>query len=137
MSDVVPMLSYENGAAAMDWLIEAFGFVEVERWLDDEGGLAHGELRVGDGRIFLATPNKSYQNPLRHREECATAAVWQQDPWVIDGVFVAVDAIEEHYARALAAGATMLSPIEESVPGLIYRVEDIEGHRWMFAQKPQ
>ena len=33
MSSVVPMIAYENGNAAMDWLIEAFGFVEADRRL--------------------------------------------------------------------------------------------------------
>jgi uncharacterized glyoxalase superfamily protein PhnB len=97
--------------------------------------LAHGELRAGDGHIFLATPNRAYRNPRHHGEECALAHAWLQDPWVIDGVFVAVDDIHAHYQQALASGAHMLSPIVESAPGLIYRTEDIEGHRWMFAQR--
>ena len=28
---VIPMIAYENGPAAMDWLRRAFGFVERDR----------------------------------------------------------------------------------------------------------
>ena len=52
---VVPMLSYADGPAAMDWLADAFGFVEEERWLDGVV-LAHGEMSTPWGRIMLATP---------------------------------------------------------------------------------
>lgn len=31
MTDVVPMVSYEDCAAAADWLVRAFGFEEVDR----------------------------------------------------------------------------------------------------------
>ena len=41
---VIPMLAYEDGAAAIDWLVEAFGFAERERWADDDGTIVHAEL---------------------------------------------------------------------------------------------
>jgi uncharacterized glyoxalase superfamily protein PhnB len=40
----------------------------------------------------------------------------------------------EHYARSKAAGATILSPLGDAVPGRRYRAKDVEGHRWMFLQ---
>jgi uncharacterized glyoxalase superfamily protein PhnB len=55
---------------------------------------------------------------------------------VIDGVHVYVDDIDAHFARAQAAGATVLSAIEDGPPGRRYRAEDLEGHRWMFMQRP-
>ena len=56
-ADVVPMMAYRDGAAAMDWLGAAFGFREKARWLDDDGVLTHGEMMAGRGLIMLATPN--------------------------------------------------------------------------------
>ena len=60
MSDqpaVVPMLAYENGPAAMDWLARAFGFREVVRMLAPDGRLSHGEMATGEeGLIMLAAP---------------------------------------------------------------------------------
>lgn len=43
------MLAYENGPAAMDWLIDAFGFTEKARWLEPDGRLSHGELSMASG----------------------------------------------------------------------------------------
>ncbi len=134
-SDTIPMLSYEDGPAAMDWLAHAFGFQESARWLDDDGHLSHGEMVTGSGQIMLATPTSAYESPKHHREHCAAAANWSQVPWVLNGVLVYVDNIDEHYAQAKAAGATLLSPLEEGFPGRRYRAEDLEGQRWMFMQR--
>ncbi|MFI9487450.1 VOC family protein [Promicromonospora sp. NPDC052451] len=130
---VVPMLSYQDGAAAMDWLIEAFGFREAERQLDDDGHLAHGELDVEGGRVMLSEL-ASYEGPTAHRTHCTAADAWLSTPWVIDGVLVHVADVEAHYERARAAGAGLLSGIEDAPYGRLYRAEDVEGHRWMFLQ---
>jgi uncharacterized glyoxalase superfamily protein PhnB len=55
-------------------------------------------------------------------------------PWVVDGVWAQVDDLDAHFERASAAGATMLSEIEDGPAGRLYRTEDPEGHRWMFAE---
>ena len=47
MQDVVPMLTYEDGPAAMDWLAVAFGFQEITRMLNADGSLSHGEMLAG------------------------------------------------------------------------------------------
>jgi uncharacterized glyoxalase superfamily protein PhnB len=136
MTDVIPMLTYENGTAAMDWLARAFGFQEVTRWLDDGGALSHGEMSTGNGRIMLASPTPDYENPRHHRENCERAMAWLAVPWVIDGVLVYVDDVEAHFEQSRDAGAMMLTGLEDGPPGKRYRVEDIEGHRWMFMQRP-
>jgi uncharacterized glyoxalase superfamily protein PhnB len=56
----VPMLTYADGPAAMDWLVAAFGFIERARWLDDDGRVAHGELDTGDGLVMIASTNPAY-----------------------------------------------------------------------------
>jgi len=133
--DVIPMLDYEDGPAAMDWLATAFGFREITRWLREDGALDHGEMMAGNGRIMLATATAAYESPKHHREHCESARAWQDNPWVIDGVLVYVDDVDAHFARAVAAGATILSVLEDGFPGRRYRVEDPEGHRWMFMQR--
>jgi uncharacterized glyoxalase superfamily protein PhnB len=132
---VVPMLAYADGAAAMAWLSSAFGFEERERWLDESGVLTHGEMSTGRGLVMLATPTPDYEGPRLHRSHCRAAAAWHAAPWVIDGVLVYVDDVVAHFDRAEAAGASMLSGIEAGPEGSrLYRVEDLEGHRWMFMQ---
>lgn len=132
---VIPMISYEDGVAALDWLANAFGFRERTRMLGRNGSLAHGEMETGDGLIMLATPTPDYEGPKRHREHCERARKWSTVPWVIDGLLVYVDDLSEHYARAKNAGATILSEPEDGPPGRRYRAEDLEGHRWMFMQR--
>jgi uncharacterized glyoxalase superfamily protein PhnB len=130
---VIPMLSYQDGVTAMDWLIEAFGFTEAERWLDDDGHLSHGELDAGGGRVMLSEL-ASYEGPSAHRKHCTAADAWLSTPWVIDGVLVHVSDVDAHFARARAAGAGLLSEVEDAPYGRLYRAEDVEGHRWMFLQ---
>jgi uncharacterized glyoxalase superfamily protein PhnB len=133
--DVIPMIAYEDGPAAMDWLARVFGFRERTRMIGNDGRLAHGEMETGGGLIMLATPSPDYEGPRRHREHCARARNWSNVPWVIDGVLVYVDRINEHFDRAKREGATILSELEEGYPGRRYRAEDLEGHRWMFMQR--
>ena len=134
--EVVPMLAYEDGPAAMDWLAKAFGFDEVGRILGPDGRLSHGEMMTGEeGMIMLATPSPHYQSPRHHRESCEAAARWSEVPYVVDGVLVYVWDVDAHFERARAAGATILSPVESGGPGKRYRAEDLEGHRWMFMQR--
>lgn len=132
----VPMLAYEDGLAAMDWLTRAFGFRETMRMLTKDGRLSQGEMEAGDGGVIMvANPTPAYQSPKHHRESCDSAAAWSQVPYIIDGVLVYVDDVDAHYERARGAGATILSGVETTQFGKRYRAEDLEGHRWMFTER--
>lgn len=132
---VVPMLSYEDVGRAADWIVEAFGFEEIERY-GDERTVTHVTLKLDDGTVYLGNPGPDYRGPRRLAETCEAARRMLETPYVVDGVMVQVVDIEAHYERARAAGATILTELEDN-PGIgqrQYRVEDIEGHRWMFVQ---
>lgn len=131
----VPMISYEDVGAAVDWLCAAFGFRESdERYTDDEGRVTHAELELDGATVMLGWPGPAYRSPARHAGECEQAARWLATPWVIDGVQVEVDDIDAHLERARAAGATILRELEDQPFGRLYSAADIEGHRWMFVQ---
>jgi uncharacterized glyoxalase superfamily protein PhnB len=132
---VIPMISYEDGIAALEWLAKVFGFRETARLAGPDGRLSHGEMEAGNGLIMLASPTPDYQSPKRHREVCEQARKWSSVPWIIDGVLVYVDDLDAHFRRTKAAGARILSDIEEGPPGRRYRAEDLEGHRWFFFDK--
>jgi uncharacterized glyoxalase superfamily protein PhnB len=135
---IVPMLSYEDAAAAAEWLCAAFGFEEdaSARHTADDGRVTHAELAYDGSRVMLATPNADYRSPKHHRESCEQAARWLDNPWVIDGVFVEVADVDAHCERARAAGATILrDPNEPGVGFRVYTAEDPEGHRWMFGAR--
>jgi PhnB protein len=134
MTDVVPFIGYEDCAAAADWLARGFGFEELERF-EGDGRVTHVTLRAGDGLIFLGYPGTNYVNPLHLRERVEIVARMYEVPWVIDGVWVAVDDLDAHLAQARGAGARILSEPAETPHGRNYRAEDLEGHRWMFEQR--
>jgi uncharacterized glyoxalase superfamily protein PhnB len=133
--DVIPMIAYEDGPKAMDWLSSAFGFKERTRMVGEDGRLSHGEMQAGEGVIMLATPTPDYQAPRRHRAVCEPTQKWSSVPYIVDGVLVYVDDVNAHYARSKQGGATILSEPEADDYGKRYRAEDVEGHRWMFMQR--
>ena len=137
---ITPMIAYEDAAAAIDWLTEAFGFTEREgqRYTDENGVVGHAELELGGDIVMVATPNAEYQSPRTHRESCDAARRWLDNPWVVDGLFVEVDDVDTHHARAVEAGANVIRALEHSEDAgtRIYTAEDLEGHRWMFGQRP-
>ena len=131
----VPLLSYEDVGAAIDWLSSAFGFRESgERYTDDEGRVTHAELSFGDGEVMLGFASPHYRSPRRHAAECEHAARWLDNPYVVDGVLVHVDELDAHLERARAAGADILRGPDDQPFGRLYAAADVEGHRWMFVQ---
>ena len=134
---LVPFLGYEDAAAAIEWLCAAFDATEREesRSTDAGGRVLHAELDLEGSTIFLSTP-EGYVGSRKHRESCETEREMYENPWVIDGLWVEVDDVDAHHARAAAEGATIIRGLDE--PGIGYRIytaEDLEGHRWMFGQR--
>ena len=122
--EISPYLYYEDGAAAMDWLIQAFGFEEDMRMTSDDGRLDHGQLKLGDQIVMLGEPGSQYQSPKKRGG--ATA-----------GVHVYVDDVDAHFERAKAAGAEIhMEPTDQPYGDRRYDTEDPEGHNWFFAQRP-
>lgn len=134
--NIIPMIAYEDTPAAMDWLVRAFGFREVMRMTTPEGLVEHGELELSGERVMVATPTLDYRSPAHHAAECEATRRWLAVPYVVDGILVYVDDVDSHFTRAKVEGAQILSEVEDNPPGRLYRVADIEGHRWMFIQRP-
>jgi uncharacterized glyoxalase superfamily protein PhnB len=54
---------------------------------------------------------------------------------VTQNLYVRVDGLDEHFARAVAAGATVLEqPADQPYGDRRYGVTDPEGHHWYFAE---
>jgi uncharacterized glyoxalase superfamily protein PhnB len=132
---ITPFIGYEDAAKAIEFLENAFGFVEDRSArYEEDGAVGHAELSLEGATIYLSTP-KDYASPRSLRETSELARRAYDNPWVIDGHFVEVADVDAHCERARAAGATILREPEE--PGIghrIYTAEDLEGHRWMFGQ---
>ena len=133
----VPLLSYEDVAAAIDWLGEAFGFRERgQRYTERDGRVSHAELELGGAVVMLGWPGPDYQSPARHVEVCDHARKWSEVPYIVDGVLIYVDDIDRHYQQAKSAGAVILREPKDEPYGRLYNAADVEGHRWMFMQAP-
>jgi PhnB protein len=133
---VIPMLAYEDAGQAADWICRAFGFREVRRFTDDRDTVTDVLLERPDGAtVLVGHPNDAYEGPRKHAEHCATAAKWLDRAVIVDGLVVYVDDVEAHHGAAVKAGARIISGLETNPLQRQYRVEDLEGHRWMFATR--
>ena len=118
----VPYFSYQDAAAALDWLEQAFGFERSQDYRDDAGGVVHAELTFGGGSIMLGTGNPPGGDPAPS-ETSPTG----------HGVYVVVDDVDAHYQQARALGAVVVYPPEETEFGTRrYRALDVEGYEWSF-----
>lgn len=136
MQNIIPMLAYENGITAIDWLCKTFGFAKNEQMRFMEGErLAHAELSLNNNIIMLATPTADYISINKQRSENPQLNKIFSTQYIVNGLLVYVDDVDAHYKTAKENGAEILSEIEEGFPGKRYRCADLEGHRWMFMQK--
>ena len=85
---------------------------------------------------MLASGPPVMRTPQLVAKDTQSIREWLTVPWVVDGVLVYVDRVDAHHERAQSAGAKILSPPEDAPYGRLYRAEDLEGHRWMFMQRP-
>lgn len=111
-----PLLRYRDARAAIAFLAEAFGFAEHEV-TEHDGVVVHAELSYGTGIVMLGTLG-------------AGDGLWDLAP---NGVYVAVDDPDAHYARAVAAGAEIVMALTDTDYGSRnYAARDPEGNVWSF-----
>jgi uncharacterized glyoxalase superfamily protein PhnB len=125
-----PSLRYADARAAIDFLCRAFGFERHAVFTDDDDPsiVIHAELTFGDSMVMLssALPNES-----QRRYGFKTPA---QAGCITMSVSAVVENADEHYARAKAAGASIITEIHDNVgyPGRSYNAKDPEGNDWDF-----
>ncbi len=109
---IIPVLEYENVAAAITWFINTFGF--TERWRADNH---RAQLAFGGGAIVIREP-LSPGKPISRTS-----------------VLVRVKDVTAHYERAHKQGAEILRPPSNFPYGeRQYVVKDLGGHIWTFSQ---
>lgn len=128
---IIPYLIYKDAPKAIEWLCNAFNF---ERHLvipGQNGMISHAELKLDGIMIMLSsfTINKTneFSKLLKHPSE--TGGCETQAPYII----MEDSNLDEHYARAKAAGAKIIVDLrEEDYGGRNYSCADPEGHIWSF-----
>jgi uncharacterized glyoxalase superfamily protein PhnB len=87
-----------------------------------DGSVGHAELGLGDAVVMVSSEWRAagVVSPLRL-------------PALHAQVYVRVDDVDAHHARARAAGATIAAgPADQEYGERTYRAIDPEGQRWIF-----
>ena len=126
MPRITPHVFYDDPASALEWLAKAFGFETRLSMPGPDGAIMHAEMQVADSAIMMSPTSA---NELWKSPKSLAGSVTQ-------GLYVYVDNVDAHCARARTAGAKIHSELEDMFWGdRTYVVEDLEGHRWTFAQR--
>ena len=124
---VIPGLFYDDPGAAVDWLAKAFGFELRLSYTDDRGRIAYAEVELGEAVVAIRPARGHSPHDLSPRGAGGVNTAHLQ---------VAVPDVDAHCARATAAGARVLEPLEDKFYGSrAYVAEDCEGHRWSFESR--
>ncbi|WP_086819377.1 VOC family protein [Allokutzneria sp. NRRL B-24872] len=109
---VFPSLRYRDAAAAIPWLVSAFGLTERAVYADSDGVVRHAELGWQDNIIMIGTSERS------------TGAAW---------LYLTVADPDAHFAKAVAAGARVERDLADTDHGSReYTARDQEGNLWSF-----
>jgi uncharacterized glyoxalase superfamily protein PhnB len=112
LPNLFPALRYRDQPAAMEWLERAFGFKRHAVHANDDGTIVHAELKLGPGILMMGSaPEDTLGFSL----------------------YVYVEQLDAHYARARAAGAEIVRPLADTSYGTReYGARDLDGHLWFF-----
>jgi len=115
---IFPALRYQDAPAALEWLAKAFGFKKLMAAPLPDSGIAHAEMSLGNGAIMFGSMRHDPGNPWSAAKQ---------------GIYVYVDDVDAHYARAKAAGAEIIRELQSTPYGSReYSARDPEGHLWSF-----
>jgi uncharacterized glyoxalase superfamily protein PhnB len=121
---VTPHLIIRDAAKAMAFYKAAFGAEEICRMPGPDGKVMHAEVRIGDSIVMLADefPQWNCQGPQARGGTTVSLHVYVQNA-------------DAAFAKAVAAGATVMMPLENMFWGDRYgKLVDPFGHEWAIAQ---
>ena len=122
MTEIIPYLFYRDVPAALQFLARAFGFTEEMRTGTPNGGM-HAQMLLDGQRIMMGQPAKAGYAGMDSPAQAGTATM---------GVFVYIDDVDAHHAKASAAGAEVTTPPYDESYGRTYAAKDLDGHLWFF-----
>ena len=120
---VNPYLIVDNAAGAMEFYQKAFGAQEVMRLGPPGGKIMHAEVQIGDSKLMFAdeVPQMGALSPKSVGGSSVFIALY-------------VENVDEVVARATAAGAQVLRPVQDQFYGdRSGTVLDPFGHKWTIA----
>ncbi len=120
---VTPYLSVDGAGEAIQFYVDVLDATLRGRMDGPDGRVGHAELEVGDSLIMLADifPEAGQSSPKDLGGTPVMCMVYVEDA-------------DATFAKALAAGATEVSPVQDQFYGdRSGRFEDPWGHRWNVA----
>jgi uncharacterized glyoxalase superfamily protein PhnB len=123
-STVIPGLRYRDAQAAIDWFCKVFGFEQNAVYKAPDGSIAHAQLTLGGGMIMLGSVKEDeHSHSFKSPEELGGVET--------SSVYIVVPDADAAFARAVAAGATVVRPPNDPpYGGREFAVKDPEGHSW-------
>src|SRR5580658_8862406 len=123
-STVIPALRYRDAPAAIEWLCSVLGFTRRAVYEGAGGVINHAELALGGGMIMLGSM-KEDEHGRRFKAPGDLGGVETRSAYIV------VPDADAVYARAQAAGATIVRSLQEMEYGSReFTVNDPEGHSW-------
>ncbi len=122
---LISAVCYRDPKAALRWLEGAFGFELFMLIEDQEGNLAHSEMRFGNAAVMIGNEwSDDHKSP---------ASIGGKNTQT---VHISIDTdLDAHCAHARAAGAEILREPETQFYGdRTYSCRDLEGHIWTVSQ---
>ncbi|MFB4425452.1 VOC family protein [Streptomyces sp. QL37] len=118
---IFPTLLYDDAKAAIGVLTQALGFTAEGVYEGEDGSVVHAELSCGNGRVMLGS---------RRGEGVFAKAMAGAGP---AGVYVVVEDVDAHHARAVEHGVEVLMPpTDQDYGSRDYMARDAEGNVWSF-----
>jgi len=119
--EVYPYLRVHSAAEAIDFYARAFGAREQFRLSEPSGRIGHAEIKIGPATIMLADEFREH-GVLGPRSLGGTTI----------SIHLHVNDVDGAYARALAAGATAVRPLQDQFYGeRSGTLRDPYGHEWL------
>jgi len=123
-TSISPMLSVRGGAKAVEFYKAAFGAGELFR-IEAPDGAVVAQLAVGESEFWVAD-----ESPEHHNFSPESLSAEFRGGATVRMVMVVADP-DAVFARAIKAGATVVSPVEDKEYGWrVGRVVDPFGHHW-------
>ena len=123
-STVIPAARYRDAKKAIEWLCTVIGFERHAVYEGEDGSVMHAELKLGGGMFMLgSTKDDEYGKGYRSPDQIGDVET--------RSVFVVVEDLDAVYARANAAGAKIIRPLQDTPYGSReFAMKDSEGHSW-------
>jgi PhnB protein len=120
---ITPYMIVDGAAAAIDFYKKALDAKELLRFPSPGGKVGHAELKIGDSHFMLADehPEMEHFSPKKFGGTPVSLLVY-------------VPNVDQQMAKAIAAGGTLIRPVEDQFYGdRSGQMKDPFGHLWVLS----